>query len=232
MKTTLPLLILIAALISIASGRQTESITDADTTAKSIIEASDSLIWSSLQPALDSMIGCDRVGSRTRYFSSFYIDFVTEFPGDGGQGDEDSTWVLSFTMEVQLPGEFCADTIPMTFLAESLAGDSIPIFARPVALEIKSASVPLKIDVELILPIHLDGTLNGGGLAIIVETIDPVTAFTPKLTRVSDWVAEVGDETFEMLAEEGKAFPQGQNPPQPEPPSCEVCLPHGDAALR
>lgn len=220
MKTIYPFLILIASLISIACGQQTTSKTVPERAVNSIIESGDSLIWSSPKPGLDSMVGCNENGGKTRYFSTFYIDFTAGFPGSNIEV-EDSTWELSLIMEVQLPGEFCLDTIPISFMAESDDGSLIPMTAVSDPPGSKSTSVGLFIAVNLTLPIHTDGTLNGGGLAIIVETIDPVTAFYPKLKSVA-WEAQYAGETIGITALEILDSP-GLTLLNPAPPSCEVC---------
>lgn len=195
-----------------------------------MITNSDTLRWSSPTPGLDSLIGCSGKDSTTRYFSNFYLDFRAQLPGPGGLGNEDSTWVLSFSMVVQLPGQFCADTIPISALAISDTGDSIPIVAAPDKSQGLPVSEMLDIDVEMILPINADGTVNSGGLAIIVETIDPKTSVVPELTEVFDWVGEVDDETFDIPAKEEEQSPHGLGNLHPVRPSCSVCQKPLDAS--
>jgi hypothetical protein len=228
MKTTTTILAFFITLFSISTGCQKPTSNDPDrflidSPLAKAVEENDTIIWTPRAPQLDSVVGCERVDGKTRYYSYFFIDFSTPSPDEGFP--EDSTWNLSFTMKVNLPGSLCQDTIPMSDVAESSVGDALPIVTSASRSREHENSVTIEIDVEVTLPIVQDGVSFGGGLAIIVETIDPYSSVLPKLITTSDWEGEVGDVTFDLVAKEAEGIAAPDPVVNPSKPACSICLP-------
>lgn len=177
-------------------------------------------LWELEQVQLDSVTNCNMPDGRTRYFSHYFLHLSLEYT-DQLAGD---TLALKFKMEAEMPGQQCANGLPMAIKAVDDAGEELDaaIFEMACSRR-KEASTKQCVEVRIDLPLRTGATASKGGLCIILETIDPLSMYVPRLVGLSEWTGHIADNAYTIVPQKTNGVNAGLQISSPGKPDCTAC---------
>lgn len=223
MKNSLSIALLIALLGIVFLGCQEKS--SAADLANSPVSMPDSLFWMAETPGFDSLTGCDTFSSKTRYYSDFRIHFKVALPAYPNEGENESNLSVEFDMTVQLPGNRCKDSIPYSASIYDSNGENLTITLSELKYPAAEfANFSENFHVSIGIPKVDKVRLLKGGLCIILESIDPKSAFEPNLVDARNWKLVIDDEPLDLSAVQDQIPIEPPGFGTPVRPACSACL--------
>lgn len=176
--------------------------------------------WTVDQIDFDSVTNCNMPDGRTRYFSHFYLHLDLAY-SDVLAGD---TAELTFALSTRLPGQKCDDGTPMTLSAVDNQGQELNAKTLSCTSGMREdESVDECVEIQVDMPLRVNSNSSKGGLCLILETIDPLSNYYPKLLSLTMLEGKIGTKTYTIIPQEKDQLDAELSVTPPNMPECTDC---------